>query len=937
MKRYSLLTLLVALSHAAASFPFLDREATGAAAFIQNHPERDGRGVILFVLDSGVDMTVPGLTRTTLDCVKVVDVHDFSGEGAIPLEVAESGQEGAERFLEYNGWRLYGYDALLPLSVDSVFYMGVFSERRLASPSKADFNGNGRNDDRYGVVVFQDTSYVWRAMVDLDADGNLHDETVTDDYAVSRAPLAFRPGASDQSMGIALKIDMDRQQAYFHFDANSHGTHVAGIAAGHNIGGLEGFEGIAPGARIISLKIGDARYGGAATTNNSMRRAYNFIAQYAEAHPNTPIVVNMSYGLGSEIEGASDMEYIINDLLESYNNIYVCLSAGNEGPGISSVGLPATAETALSIGAVNTARSARDNFASFIKKDKLFEFSSRGGESAKPDVVAPGSALSSVPFFDNDGIKSGTSMAAPQASGACALLLSATLAEKAPLPDMPTLKRAVKYSARPLSGYTIPDQGYGMIQIPAAYDLLKKINASPDKTSIKSFRIRTYNANDEQADAAVYWRNAGLFPGRDNSQAVYIHPVWSDSLRGKDIIRAFRLKTTANWLHTVQDNVTIKKDAPAEIHVYADAAHLNKPGLYSAHVEAYARGAWWKGATPETRMFDFPVTIIIPEFAGRDNTYHVSATHTLKAGDIHRRFIQVPPAASAMSVALFPETETGSVQTTLFDPEGHEYKPTVYLNNANNSRGVLRVSGDRLKKGIYEVVSYNPYYKSASVTYTQTISFGGLQCTPRVITRLNLNDTEAPSARFKVINRFNTVYKARIHGQLKGIQKKTILNDFHGAYNQNFEITDAYKNVRFEFTINARDFSRFTDCVVRILDADDRVVLNEAFTYRTLSVTYTPEKSGAYRLQVMPAFTNDANDAWNMEFLQSFNYFKTISVYGNNETFYPDVEKNIHVRFKSMPSLAPQGYYLYGDIWLDNRRLNALRTTVPIKIHTRTD
>jgi hypothetical protein len=53
--------------------------------FLQSHPEHDGRGVVIAILDTGVDPSIPGLTRTSDGEVKVIDVQDFTGQGDIEL------------------------------------------------------------------------------------------------------------------------------------------------------------------------------------------------------------------------------------------------------------------------------------------------------------------------------------------------------------------------------------------------------------------------------------------------------------------------------------------------------------------------------------------------------------------------------------------------------------------------------------------------------------------------------------------------------------------------------------------------------------------------------------------------------------------------------------------------------------------------------------
>jgi tripeptidyl-peptidase-2 len=68
---------------------FLPIQDIGATEFLRDHPEYDGRGVIVAVFDTGVDMTVPGLGTTSQGLTKVIDVRDFTGQGDIDLEKAE--------------------------------------------------------------------------------------------------------------------------------------------------------------------------------------------------------------------------------------------------------------------------------------------------------------------------------------------------------------------------------------------------------------------------------------------------------------------------------------------------------------------------------------------------------------------------------------------------------------------------------------------------------------------------------------------------------------------------------------------------------------------------------------------------------------------------------------------------------------------------------
>jgi subtilisin family serine protease len=197
---------------------------------------------------------------------------------------------------------------------------------------------------------------------------------------------------------------------------SSHGTHVAGIAAGDaRTRASEGriVSGVAPGAYIGNYKVFVATDAGISPNANSPA----IVAAIEAAVADGMDVINFSGG-EPEIEPSRDIVALALDGAAAAGVVPV-VAAGNDynEAGAGSVSSPANSSRAISVGAVEIRGTPPSGMHA--------EFSSVGPTTIslrlKPDVAAPGvSVLSSVP--DGWSRFSGTSMASPHVAGAAALL-----------------------------------------------------------------------------------------------------------------------------------------------------------------------------------------------------------------------------------------------------------------------------------------------------------------------------------------------------------------------------------------------------------------------------------------------------------------------------------------------------------------------------------
>lgn len=287
------------------------------------------------------------------------------------------------------------------------------------------------------VIGGQDTGFDWEHPVLINQYRGWDGTTADHNYNWHDAIHGDNPNTpSGNSCGFNVPEPCDDQ---------THGTHTMGTMVGDDGGSNQ--TGVAPGAEWIACRNMEDGWGTPASYTECFEW---FIAPYpiggnplTDGDPDrAPHVVNNSWSC-PEIEGCS-MPDILRQVVEAVRaaGIVTVQSAGNSGPGCSTVATPAAIyEASFTVGATN-------------EPDQIAGFSSRGPVAAdgsdrlKPNITAPGQSIRSATPGGGYGISSGTSMASPHIAGVVALLIAAEPTLAGQVEELETL---IEQTAVPLT------------------------------------------------------------------------------------------------------------------------------------------------------------------------------------------------------------------------------------------------------------------------------------------------------------------------------------------------------------------------------------------------------------------------------------------------------------------------------------------------------
>ncbi|KAK2077755.1 hypothetical protein QBZ16_004603 [Prototheca wickerhamii] len=534
------------------------------------------------------------------------------------------------------------------------------------------------------------------------------------DFAIARQHATFSPGAA---CNFATNIYDEGRVLSIVVDAGSHGTHVAGIVAAHDEADAR-LSGVAPGAQIVSCKIGDTRLG-------SMETAPGLFRAIAAAVRHRVDIVNMSYGESTATPDAGRFVELAEEAVREHGIVFVA-SAGNSGPGLASVGAPGgTSSAVLSVAAWVSPEAAADAHA---LREPLHEGQQYNCWTRQ-----------------RRQLMNGTSMASPCAAGAIALVLSGLKQQQEGAEGVNRIARTSLRTPRVITPHGLrrvlqatclrsawdaesaAAQGAGLIQVQAAFERAREgLALTAEELPWHVDVRRTDGAAPGTPQRGIFLKSPEELAG-PVTFTVSAGPAFPPDEVGErlevEVLVRLRCENDARGAVRLPSHVLVHATGRS-FEVEVDAAGL-EPGAHAFTIVGRAASAEDAKQTSDLALFTVPVTVLVPwpisKSKGLDDAHAASGdgilvegadderalapafsfkeTLLLSAGTEERRFLAAPAGATWAELRLRVSAATS--KTLML--RATQLLPSARFDDRQWRRSVAVPAGEQLVQAAFPV------------------------------------------------------------------------------------------------------------------------------------------------------------------------------------------------------------------------------------------
>lgn len=653
--------------------PYLPTAAIGAPQFIASHPTFDGRGVVVGILDTNIDLLLPELqTARTLDgetVPKFADIVASDRNAIVPIDDANhiSGYIRVDMRTEVtaNNSKLSYQNRNYLAPTEGRYRIGTLNERnpRPTEDLNRDGNPNGSNP-LFDLLWSVSTDTVW---IDTNQNFNFADEKPMTDYHVRHDIGTF--GKDDpktpirETVGFTVQTDTRLQSVFVIPGYGIHGTGVSGSAFGADFFGGK-IDGVAPGARLISLPSGRGPRISASVVESLIT---------AMKDPRVDLVTIQFGNYSPQNDGRATFSIMADRLITKYQKL-IFASAGNSTDRLSVILSPADARHVVAVGAYMSNETSKVNNGFELRDaDNVNGYTSRGPTKdgrLKPNLLAPTNILSTRPGFlppekhcetyslpPGYQTYTGTSTSAPFAAAGAALLISAAKQSGVKY-DPQRLRWAMLSSARYLPKYRPEMQGSGLLQIQAAWEALKNapepidiISRAPIKTMLSE------NLLEANYGAGIYERE-GWTTGQSGRRTLNLTRV-----SGKPGPMNFDLRWTGNdGTFAAPTEVSLPLNTPVDVQI---SIAPKTSGIHSAVLNLISING--------ELVHQIMNMVIAAEHFAAGNDFTITRAGETEWLHSQSFFVYVPPGTPALRADV--RITEGNVRPFLSGPNGTYYNP----------------------------------------------------------------------------------------------------------------------------------------------------------------------------------------------------------------------------------------------------------------------